>query len=91
MSGKFPPDSSRLIPATPLSSPLCYRYYTIMQAAKNAAGGIGLLEVYDLDSAGDAMLANISTRGLVQTADEVIIRGFILQGRAKNQPLSFVR
>jgi hypothetical protein len=54
--------------------------YTVVQAAKDAAGGIGLLEVYDIDSTGDAMLANISTRGLVQTGDEAMIGGFILQG-----------
>ena len=54
--------------------------YTVVQAAKDAAGGIGLLEIYDIDSAGDAMLANISTRGLVQTGDEAMIGGFILQG-----------
>jgi len=54
--------------------------YTVVQAAKDAAGGIGLLEIYDIDSAADAMLANISTRGLVQTGDEAMIGGFILQG-----------
>jgi len=54
--------------------------YTVVQAAKDATGGIGLLEIYDIDSAGDAMLANISTRGLVQTGDEAMIGGFILQG-----------
>jgi len=54
--------------------------YTVVQAAKDVAGGIGLLEIYDIDSAGDAMLANISTRGLVQTGDEAMIGGFILQG-----------
>jgi hypothetical protein len=54
--------------------------YTVVQAAKDAAGGIGLLEIYDIDSTGDAMLANISTRGLVQTGDEAMIGGFILQG-----------
>ena len=54
--------------------------YTVVQAAKDAAGGIGLLEIYDIDSAGDAMLANISTRGLVQTGDEAMVGGFILQG-----------
>jgi Putative Ig domain len=54
--------------------------YTVVQAAKDPVGGIGLLEIYDIDSAGDAMLANISTRGLVQTGDEAMIGGFILQG-----------
>ena len=57
--------------------------YTVVQAAKDAAGGIGLLEIYDIDSAGDAMLANISTRGLVQTGDEAMIGGFILQGETE--------
>ena len=54
--------------------------YTVVQAAKDVTGGIGLLEIYDIDSAGDAMLANISTRGLVQTDNEAMIGGFILQG-----------
>jgi hypothetical protein len=57
--------------------------YTVIQAAKDAAGGIGLLEVYDLDSDDDAILANISTRGLVQTGNEVVIGGFILGGGAE--------
>jgi hypothetical protein len=54
--------------------------YTVVQAAKDVAGGIGLIEIYDLDSAGTAMLANLSTRGLVQTGDEVMVGGFILGG-----------
>ena len=52
--------------------------YTVIQATKDAAGGIGLLEIYDLDPAGDGMLANISTRGLVETDNEIMIGGFIL-------------
>lgn len=54
--------------------------YTVLQAAKNVAGGIGLVEIYDLNSTGGAMLANISTRGLVRSGDEVMIGGFILGG-----------
>lgn len=50
----------------------------MIEASKEVAGGIGLVEIYDLDSAGDSVLANISTRGLVQTGDEVMIGGFIL-------------
>jgi hypothetical protein len=37
-----------------------------------------LVEVYDSYQAADAELANISTRGLVQTADNVMIGGFVL-------------
>ena len=40
--------------------------------------GIGLIEVYDLAQATPAKLANISSRGFVQTGNDVMIGGFIL-------------
>ena len=40
--------------------------------------GIGLIEVYDLDSSAVSTLANISTRGFVDTGDNVMIGGFII-------------
>lgn len=52
--------------------------YTAILSGKNGTTGIGLVEVYDLDPASDSALANISTRGFVQTGDEVMIGGFIL-------------
>jgi hypothetical protein len=54
--------------------------YTVIVRGKNDASGIGLFEVYDLDQTVDSKLANISTRGFVQTADNVMIGGFILSG-----------
>lgn len=51
--------------------------YTVILSGKNGTGGIGLVEVYDLDAASDSKLANISTRGFVQTGDDVMIGGFI--------------
>ena len=42
--------------------------------------GIGLVEVYDLETGAPAQLANISTRGGVQTGDNVMIAGFIITG-----------
>ncbi|MDQ6809085.1 MAG: hypothetical protein M3Z64_06620 [Verrucomicrobiota bacterium] len=50
---------------------------------RGAAGGVGvaLVEVYDLDRA-SGRLGNISTRGRVQTGDEVMIGGFIIGGEA---------
>jgi hypothetical protein len=51
--------------------------YTAIVAGKDQTTGVGLLEIYDLDQATDSKLANISTRGLVQTADNVLIGGFI--------------
>ena len=52
--------------------------YTVFEAGKNGMTGIGLVEVYDLDTAANAKLTNISTRGFVQIGDNVMIGGFIL-------------
>ena len=54
--------------------------YTAIEKGKNNTTGIGLIEVYDLDPAGPAQLANISTRGFVETGDNVMIGGFIIGG-----------
>jgi hypothetical protein len=54
--------------------------YTAIARGVNGGTGIGLVEVYDFDRAVDAKLANISTRGVVQTGDDVMIGGFILLG-----------
>ena len=42
--------------------------------------GVGLVEVYDLDQDVNSHLANISTRALVLTGEDVVIGGFILGG-----------
>ncbi|MEO6871131.1 MAG: CAP domain-containing protein [Chthoniobacterales bacterium] len=55
--------------------------YTAIVRGANDTTGIGLVEVYDLDAAGAAQLANISTRGLVETGDNVMIGGFIVAGK----------
>ena len=54
--------------------------YTAVISGKNGETGVGLLEVYDLNAPDDSRLANISTRGSVQTQDNVMIGGFILGG-----------
>lgn len=51
--------------------------YTAIVRGKAAATGIGLVEVYDIGEAGST-LANISTRGFVDTGDNVMIGGFII-------------
>ena len=51
--------------------------YTGIMGGKNDETGIGLVEVYDLDANVDSVLANISTRGVVGTGDNVMIGGFI--------------
>ena len=52
--------------------------YTAIMAGKNQTSGIGLVEIYDADPSATSQLANISTRGFVQTGDNVMIGGFIL-------------
>jgi hypothetical protein len=52
--------------------------YTAVMRGNGNTTGVGLLEVYDLDSSGASVLANISTRGIVQTGDNVMVAGFIL-------------
>jgi hypothetical protein len=51
--------------------------YTAVLSGKNRGTGIGLVEVYDLSQAATSKLANISTRGFVDTGDNVMIGGFI--------------
>jgi hypothetical protein len=52
--------------------------YTALVAGKNQTSGLGLVEIYDADAGAASQLANISTRGFVQTGDNVMIGGFIL-------------
>jgi hypothetical protein len=59
--------------------------YTAVMSGVNDTTGIGLVEAYDLDPAADSRLANISTRGLVQTGDDVLIGGIIVLGSAAQE------
>jgi hypothetical protein len=56
--------------------------YTAIVRGVNSGMGVGLVEVYDLDQAVDSKLANISTRGFVQTNDDVLIGGLIVLGQS---------
>ena len=56
--------------------------YTAIARGVNNGTGIGVVEVYDLNTAVDSILANISTRGLVQGGDNVLIAGTIVVGQA---------
>jgi hypothetical protein len=55
--------------------------YTAIVRGANDGTGIGVVEAYDLDRTVDSKLANISTRGLVQTGDNVMIGGMIVLGQ----------
>jgi N-acetylneuraminic acid mutarotase len=58
--------------------------YTVILKGKDGAAGNGLVEVYDLGQSADSTLANISTRGFVDTGDNVMIGGLIVGGGSPN-------
>jgi lysophospholipase L1-like esterase len=52
--------------------------YTVQLAGKDGGTGIGVVEVYDLQSGTSSALANLSTRGYVSPGDNVLIGGLII-------------
>jgi phospholipase/lecithinase/hemolysin len=52
--------------------------YTAILSGTNGGTGNGQVEVYDLDTTVNSTLANASTRGFVQTGDNILIAGFIV-------------
>jgi uncharacterized repeat protein (TIGR03803 family) len=54
--------------------------YTAILQGKNNGAGVGVVEVYDLNQAVNSKLANISTRGFVDTGNNVMIGGLIVSG-----------
>ena len=54
--------------------------YTAIERGVNNGTGIGVVEVYDLDSPADARLVNISTRGFVQTGNDILFAGMAVVG-----------
>ena len=65
--------------------------YTAKVSGKNGTSGVGLVEVYDLQQNSTAKLANISTRGAVQTGENVMIGGFIVGSAGPGQTRVVVR
>jgi hypothetical protein len=74
--------NSGLAPSDPLESALIATLapgsYTAIVQGVNGGIGVGIVEVYDLGASSGSLLANISTRGFVQTGDNVMIGGFIV-------------
>jgi hypothetical protein len=54
--------------------------YTAIVRGVNDTTGVALVEAYDLNPDANSTLGNISTRSFVQTGDNVMIGGFIVQG-----------
>src|SRR5205807_302356 len=75
-SGHAPGDSSEsaIIANLPAGN------YTAIVRGVSSTTGVALVEVYDLSPDVDSILGNISTRSFVQTGDNVMIGGFIVQG-----------
>jgi predicted outer membrane repeat protein len=77
---------STIPPSSPLESAIVRSVapgnYTAIERGVNNGTGIGVIEVYDLDTSANSKLANISTRGLVQTGDNVLFAGMIVVGQA---------
>jgi hypothetical protein len=80
---------STIPPTNPLESAILLSLnpgaYTAIVRGANNGTGIGLVEAYDLDTSTNSKLANISTRGLVQTGDNVLIAGTIMTGQASQK------
>jgi Matrixin len=53
--------------------------YTVIVRGSNNSTGVGLVEVYELDTS-SSRLSNISTRGQVGTGQSVLIAGLIIDG-----------
>jgi hypothetical protein len=52
--------------------------YTASVRGQDQSTGVGLVEVYNLAAGADAKLANISSRGFVESGENVMIGGFIV-------------
>ena len=52
--------------------------YTAVLRGNAGSTGIGVVEVYDLDQSGNSKLANIASRGFVDTDNNVMIGGLIV-------------
>lgn len=65
--------------------------YTAVLRGKNNLTGIGVVESYDLDQAANSKLANIATRGFVDTNDNVMIGGLIVGGHNGSSARVLVR
>jgi len=75
------PPSNDLESAIVATLPANNSAYTAIMRGANNGTGIGLVEAYDLDRTVNSKLANISTRGFVQTGDNVLIGGLIVLGQ----------
>jgi hypothetical protein len=79
------PNESAILTTLP-SDPNSISYTAIVRGANNTTG-IGLVEVYDLDSGPGSTLLNIATRGPVNVDPNALIGGFFLGGTESKRVL----
>jgi len=76
--------ATRLAPRDPRESAIIANLpagnYTAIVRGVNNTTGVALVEAYELSPDSNSFLGNISTRAFVQTGDNVMIGGFIVQG-----------
>lgn len=54
--------------------------YSVQLSGANSTTGVGLVEVYETDTAEPSLLGNISTRAQVGTSGNILISGFVVTG-----------
>jgi cyclophilin family peptidyl-prolyl cis-trans isomerase len=79
------PNESAILVTVP-SDPSAASYTAVVRGANNTTG-IGLVEVYDLDSGPGSTLLNIATRGRVNVDPNALIGGFFLGGTESKRVL----
>lgn len=79
------PNESAILTTLP-SDPSFVAYTAVVRGTNNTTG-IGLVEIYDLDSGPGSTLLNISTRGRVELDPNALIGGFFLGGTESKRVL----
>jgi uncharacterized protein YkwD len=79
------PPSNNLESALVRTLPAGGAAYTAVVRGVNNTTGIAVVQVYDLDPNADSRLANVSTRGFVQTGDNVLFAGTFVVGQTSQR------
>jgi hypothetical protein len=66
-------------------------FYTAVMTGSGGGTGIGVIEVYDLEQGANSSLANIATRGFVQSGENVMIGGLIVGGNGSAEARVLLR
>ena len=59
-------------------------YTAILRGADNSAGGVGLIELYDIDPISDVRVSNLSARAYVGQGDNVLIGGIVFSSASES-------